>query len=199
MLVKMEIESALTKCVSISEVEKITLTGLGIEQIEKAKRTKIQKHIKKVMANLKYTSNDETRKMCESRIFFVKQGDQLVLCGLYKVSEKFDKIEPYRKYYSQICDYLLYSKSAGFFYVYGCSSPLSVNQHNTSPAIYYQSTETGQYKALEYGSTFDDINLLNLQIKYNVRTYYPNEKKTYHIVAFIKAQSQNLWDLGLRS
>ena len=178
--------SLIVKSVSMKNIDHISLSGLSKEQIEKRKEQLIKQHVNKAIEGLEYTNNSKSKKMCESRLFFVEKDNMLFLCGLYKVSERFYKIGPTTKRYSQVCDYLLYSEKCGFYYIIGCSVPYIYDDSlNTSPAIYSQSYINGTYILLHYGDTYQHHALNSLQIKYNTRKYSPEDKMYYYLAAII--------------
>ena len=179
--------SMIVKHASINSVDYIPLAGLNKEQLQKKKEQLIRQHVENAIKKIVYFNNDSMKKMCESRIFFVKKDDILVLCGLYNVSEKHFKTGPIEKTITQACDYLLYNENSGFYFVMDCSTPFDdrFNSRNTSPAIYYQPNGEDEYRLLEYGETYDCSTLNNLQVKYNARKYFPEDSMTYHLIALI--------------
>ncbi len=175
------------KKADIDSLDYITITGLNEKEIKKKKNALIKKHIEKTVKNLDY-SPSEKEKILASRIFFVHFEDKLVLCGTYKAKDRYDAIDACWREHYKTYDYLLFSKKSGFFFVNDCNEPIFTPEpdQNISPSLFCQAKNDVPYIPIEYGKTYESDELLNIQIKYSVKTYHASEKYySYEFIALI--------------
>lgn len=149
----------------------------------------LKKHIKKATKGLTYSISDEISNICKTRVFFVRYLDYLVICGVYNVREKRDSIGEHTVIRHEVYDYLLFSQTDGFFFINGCSSPLTIADATKciSPSIYYVTNEARQL--LVYGMTYCAEDLCHSYVVYNTVTYKSRDNREYEVSVFLNAQA----------
>lgn len=176
---KIHIKKATTQ-----EIDSICTEGLTQEQIELQKKKLIKNHIGRTTSQLTSAVSEQVKQLCISQIYFINTGCKLVLCGLYCVRYKRDRIGEHISMRDKIYDYLFYSKDCGFYYVLGCSMSCytHVAEKNITPTVYYEN-QCGKY-LLDFGRTYEAECFQHIYALFNQITYQARDTWTYDIHVF---------------